>query len=49
MDVLFEMFTGLLEKALHLVMRDRLGVEQASAAITTVFLNGMLKDSGQEL
>jgi AcrR family transcriptional regulator len=41
-EVLFEMFTGLLEKALHLVMRGGVGVEQASAAVTTLFLNGAL-------
>ncbi|WP_443206854.1 hypothetical protein [Saccharopolyspora sp. 5N708] len=39
-QVLFEMFTGLLEKALNLVARGELGVESAGAAITTVFLDG---------
>ncbi len=39
-DVLFEMFTALLERALHLVGRERLGAEQAGAVITTTFLDG---------
>ncbi|MCI2420188.1 TetR/AcrR family transcriptional regulator [Saccharopolyspora sp. K220] len=39
-QVLFEMFTGLLEKSLQLVARGELGVESAGAAITTVFLDG---------
>lgn len=39
-EVLFEMFTGLLEKALQLAARQQLGVEPASAAIITVFLDG---------
>ncbi|SDU87059.1 TetR/AcrR family transcriptional regulator [Jiangella alkaliphila] len=39
-DVLFEMFTALLERALHLVGSERLGVEQAGAVITTTFLDG---------
>jgi TetR/AcrR family transcriptional repressor of mexCD-oprJ operon len=38
--VLFELFTGLLERALQLVVRDELGVEQASSAMLTVFLDG---------
>ncbi|TDE15842.1 TetR/AcrR family transcriptional regulator [Jiangella asiatica] len=39
-EVLFEMFTGLLERGLRLVERGQLGAEQAGAAITTVFLDG---------
>jgi TetR/AcrR family transcriptional regulator, mexCD-oprJ operon repressor len=38
--VLFDLFTGLLERALHLVVREELGVEQASSAMVTVFLDG---------
>ncbi|WP_024802476.1 TetR/AcrR family transcriptional regulator [Nocardia sp. BMG51109] len=38
--MLFELFTGLLEKALHTVVRGEAGVEQASAAVLTVFLDG---------
>jgi TetR/AcrR family transcriptional repressor of mexCD-oprJ operon len=38
--VLFEMFTGLLERALQLVERGQVGVEQAGAVITTLFLDG---------
>lgn len=39
-DVLFEMFTGLLERSLQLVERGQLGVEQAGSVITTMFLDG---------
>lgn len=39
-DVLFELLTGLLEKSLQLVITGRMPVEPASAALTTVFLNG---------
>lgn len=39
-DVLFEMFTALLERALPLVGSDRLGVEQAGAVVTTMFVDG---------
>jgi len=38
--VLFDLFTGLLERALHLVVREELGVEQASSTMVTVFLDG---------
>jgi TetR/AcrR family transcriptional repressor of mexCD-oprJ operon len=38
--VLFEMFVGLLERALHLVIRKELGIEAASTAITGIFLDG---------
>ncbi len=39
-DVLFTLFTGLLEKALDLVLRQRIGVEQGSSALVTMFLDG---------
>jgi TetR/AcrR family transcriptional repressor of mexCD-oprJ operon len=39
-DLLFDTFTGLLERALRLVIEKRMGVEQAGAAIGTLFLNG---------
>jgi len=39
-DVLFATFKGLLEAALELVMRGQLGVEQTSATITAIFLDG---------
>lgn len=39
-DTLFEMFTGLLEKALLMVLRGDTGVEQASAALLAVFIDG---------
>ncbi|MGK8524316.1 TetR/AcrR family transcriptional regulator [Nocardia asteroides] len=39
-DMLLELFTGLLEKALHTVLRGEAGVEQAGAAVLTVFLDG---------
>jgi hypothetical protein len=38
--VLFDLFTGLLERALDLVVREELGVEQASSAMVTLFLDG---------
>ncbi|WP_227834213.1 TetR/AcrR family transcriptional regulator [Nocardia macrotermitis] len=38
--MLFEMFTGLLEKALHVVLRGESGVEQAAEAVIAVFLDG---------
>lgn len=38
--VLFELYTGLLEKALELVLGKQLGVEPAASAITTIFLSG---------
>jgi TetR/AcrR family transcriptional regulator, mexCD-oprJ operon repressor len=40
LDVQFEFFTGLLEKGLGIVARGNLGVEQASAAVVDVFLDG---------
>jgi AcrR family transcriptional regulator len=42
-DVLFEMFTGLLERSLNLVLRHEIGVEQAAAAVTSVFLDGAVR------
>jgi AcrR family transcriptional regulator len=42
-EILVVMFTGLLEKALELVTRERLGVEQAAAAVIGVFLNGAIR------
>ncbi|WP_040792844.1 TetR/AcrR family transcriptional regulator [Nocardia paucivorans] len=39
-DALFEMFTGLLEKGLLMVLRGESGIEQASSAVVTVFLDG---------
>jgi AcrR family transcriptional regulator len=39
-ELLFEMFSGLLERALYLVIRNQLGIEQASAATATLFLGG---------
>ncbi len=39
-ELQFALFTGLLERALEFVAGKRLGVEQAGAAITTVFLDG---------
>jgi TetR/AcrR family transcriptional repressor of mexCD-oprJ operon len=39
-DLLFDTFTGLLERALRLVIEKRMGAEQAGAAIGTLFLNG---------
>ncbi|PRX99024.1 TetR/AcrR family transcriptional regulator [Allonocardiopsis opalescens] len=39
-DVQFELFTALVERALRLVSGRRLGVEQASAAVVAVFLDG---------
>lgn len=40
LEVQFELFTGLLEKTLLLVARGEYGVESASAALVTVFLDG---------
>ncbi|WP_199701662.1 TetR/AcrR family transcriptional regulator [Jiangella rhizosphaerae] len=40
-EVLFEMFTALLERSLRLVDAGRLGVEQAGAVVTTTFLDGV--------
>jgi TetR/AcrR family transcriptional repressor of mexCD-oprJ operon len=39
-EVLFELFSALLERSLLLVMRRELGPEQAAAAVLTVYLNG---------
>jgi AcrR family transcriptional regulator len=41
--VLVEIYIGLLEGAISRVLRGRLGVEEASAAITKVFLQGALR------
>lgn len=38
--VLFEMYTGLLEHALNMLLRREIGSEQAAATVTTMFLNG---------
>ncbi len=43
-DLQFALFTGLLEHVLALVAAKRIGIEQASAAITTVFLDGTTVD-----
>ncbi|GAA5042827.1 AcrR family transcriptional regulator [Thermocatellispora tengchongensis] len=42
-DVLLELFSGLLGQSLRLVARRRLGVEQASATLITLFLDGARK------
>lgn len=42
-DIQFEMFRGLLEKALQLVMRGQVGIEPASAAVVALFLDGTTK------
>ncbi|GLW05345.1 hypothetical protein Misp01_04750 [Microtetraspora sp. NBRC 13810] len=39
-DVLLGLLTGLLRNVLHMVAGQRLGVEQGSAAVITVFLEG---------
>lgn len=39
-ELLFDMYTGLLEKALSTILRRAAGVEQAAAAVITVFLDG---------
>jgi TetR/AcrR family transcriptional regulator, mexCD-oprJ operon repressor len=43
-DMLLGMFTALLESALQMTTQARLGIEAASAAITTAFLTGVLTD-----
>lgn len=43
-DLLLGMFTALLESALQMTTRARLGTEAASAAITSAFLSGVLTD-----
>ena len=43
-EMLLGMFTALLESALQMTAQARLGVEAASAAITTAFLTGVLTD-----
>ncbi|MBF8185708.1 helix-turn-helix transcriptional regulator [Nonomuraea sp. K274] len=44
-DVLFALYRGIVEGGVSQVMSGRLGAEQASAAITTVFLNGTLTEA----
>jgi AcrR family transcriptional regulator len=39
-EVLFQLYTALLERALVMVMRRELGAEQATAAVLGVFLRG---------
>ncbi|MCX4097385.1 TetR family transcriptional regulator [Nocardia sp. alder85J] len=39
-DLLFDMYTGLLEKALYAILRRTTGLEQAGAAVLTIFLDG---------
>jgi TetR/AcrR family transcriptional repressor of mexCD-oprJ operon len=41
---LMELYISLLEGAVSRVIQGQLGVEQTSAAITTLFLNGVLRD-----
>jgi TetR/AcrR family transcriptional regulator, mexCD-oprJ operon repressor len=43
-DMLFGMFIALLENAMQMTSQARLGIEAASAAITTAFLTGVLTD-----
>ncbi|MBC6466404.1 TetR/AcrR family transcriptional regulator [Actinomadura alba] len=43
-QTLIELYFGLVEGAVSRVIQGRLGVEQASAAITTIFLTGALRD-----
>lgn len=43
-EMLLGMFTALLESALQMTAQARLGIEAASAAITTAFLTGVLAD-----
>ncbi len=46
-DLLLDMFGGLVEKSLIAVLRGHAGVEQASAAVTTLFLDGARRQSPQ--
>lgn len=46
-DLLMQTFIGLLDAALRMSMPDRLGVEGTAAAITTMFLRGVLKPDGR--
>jgi TetR/AcrR family transcriptional repressor of mexCD-oprJ operon len=39
-EILLDLFTGLLEKVFQLVAQNRLGTEQAAAAVTSLFLDG---------
>jgi TetR/AcrR family transcriptional regulator, mexCD-oprJ operon repressor len=41
-ETLFEVYSGLMQGAFQRALGDRLGVEQASAALTGVFLSGAL-------
>ncbi|MEU6641503.1 helix-turn-helix domain-containing protein [Saccharomonospora sp. NPDC046836] len=45
-ELLIDAYTGLLEGAANRVNQGRLGVEEASAAITSIFLQGALADHG---
>lgn len=47
-DTLFEMYTGLLEKGLLMVLRGDTGVEQASAAVLAIFLDGARAAGNQD-
>jgi hypothetical protein len=44
-NVLFALYRGIVEGGISQVMSGRLGAEQASAAITEVFLTGTLRDA----
>ncbi|WP_216900665.1 TetR/AcrR family transcriptional regulator [Nocardia alni] len=46
-DLLLDMFGGLVEKSLIAVLRGHAGVEQASAAVITLFLDGARSRSPQ--
>lgn len=39
-DLLIELFSGLIKAALEITSSERAGVEEASAAVTALFLNG---------
>jgi len=43
-DMLLGMFSALLESALQMTAQAQLGIEAASAAITSAFLTGVLAD-----
>jgi TetR/AcrR family transcriptional repressor of mexCD-oprJ operon len=47
-QTLTELYFGLVEGAVSRVVQGRLGVEQASAAITTIFLTGALRDPARQ-
>ncbi|HET6298742.1 MAG TPA: TetR/AcrR family transcriptional regulator [Kribbella sp.] len=48
-DVLFELFRGALGAAIQLIRHGRLGVEEASAAAASVFLDGARAQSNPQL